>query len=136
MARMLIAKLRFLFPLKLFAQYSDKKNWEYKPKNLDDAISLLDLLLQDSTKQQIYEITEDAFINSSHLSISMWVRDNWGLCNGKQLAKYFNNLGIYHPEYMSDIILRSYQRYLQKKDRELDKQIQFYRDYLETTLKH
>ena len=40
-----------------------------------------------------------------------------------------DNLGIYHPDDMSGIILDSYHRYLTGKEIKLEEQIKFYQDY-------
>jgi len=48
---------------------------------------------------------------------------------GSRLSKYFNNLGIYHPDDMSGIILDSYHRYLTGKKIKLDEQVGYYKAY-------
>jgi len=59
----------------------------------------------------------------------MWLRNNWQLWGGSRLSKYFNNLGIFHPDDMSGIILDSYHRYLTDKEIKLEEQINFYQEY-------
>lgn len=110
----------------LYAQKPDKK---YTPKNLDEAISQLDILLTVKDKKEIFDMTEEDYITNSHFSTGLWIRNNWGLWGGKDLSKYFNRMGIYHPDDMSGIILCTYYRHLHNKDYELDKQIKYYQDY-------
>ena len=110
----------------LNAQNIDK---DYKPKNLNEAITQLDILFSDTTKSQVNNMTEEEFIANSHFSTGMWIRNNWGLWKGKELAKYFNDLGIYHPDDMSGIILTSYYRHLHNQDLKVDEQIKYYQDY-------
>lgn len=110
----------------LFAQNPDTK---YKPKNLDEAISQLDILLTEKKKKDIYDMTEKDYISNSHFSTGMWIRNNWGLWGGQELAKYFNALGIYHPDDMSGIILCSYYRHIHNQDYKLEEQIKYYQDY-------
>jgi hypothetical protein len=59
----------------------------------------------------------------------MWIRNNWRLWGGSRLSKYFNDLGIFHPDDMSGIILNSYHRFLLGQDIKLDDQIDYYKDY-------
>lgn len=110
----------------LIAQKPDKK---YKPRNLDEAISQLDILLTEKDKKDIYDMTEKDYTVNSHFSTGMWIRNNWGLWGGKELAKYFNALGIYHPDDMSGIILCSYYRHIHNQDYKLEEQIKYYQDY-------
>ncbi|WP_243346019.1 DUF6794 domain-containing protein [Parabacteroides sp. FAFU027] len=110
----------------LIAQKPDNK---YKPKNLDEAISQLDILLTEKDKKDIYDMTEKDYTTNSHFSTGMWIRNNWGLWGGQELAKYFNGLGIYHPDDMSGIILCSYYRHIHNQDYKLEEQIKYYQDY-------
>lgn len=111
----------------LIAQKPDNK--KYKPKNLDEAISQLDILLTEKDKKDVYDMTERDYTTNSHFSTGMWIRNNWGLWGGQELAKYFNGLGIYHPDDMSGIILCSYYRHIHNQDYKLDEQVNDYKDY-------
>ena len=117
----------------LIAQKPDKK---YKPKNLDEAISQLDILLTEKDKKDIFDMTEIDYTTNSHFSTGMWIRNNWGLWGGQELAKYFNGLGIYHPDDMSGIILCSYYRHLHNQDYKLEEQIKYYQDYWKRSREH
>ena len=57
------------------------------------------------------------------------MRNNWGLWGGSRLSKYFNKIGIYHPDDMSAIILESYRRNLQGEAIDLESQVDFYQEY-------
>ena len=59
----------------------------------------------------------------------MWLRNNWQLWGMSRLSFYFNNIGVYHPDDMSGIILTSYQRHLKGEDIKLEEQIKHYQDY-------
>ncbi len=119
-----------------FGQDNSKPDFQYKPVNLDEAVLQLDKILHDTTKQKILAMTEDQFIASSHMDLGMSIRNNWGLWKGGQLSKYFNSIGIYHPDDMSGIILTSYYRQLHGQDREIEKQVKSYQDYWESTNEH
>lgn len=105
------------------------KNKQYKPKNLNEAIAQLDKVNSNKYKKEIFEMTESEYITKSQFSTGLWIRYNWGLWRGKKLTNYFNDLGIYHPNDMTGIILRCYYRHLHHQDYELDKQIKYYQDY-------
>lgn len=136
MTRALLIGISILFTLNSFAQSTDKKEFKYRPKNLEEAITQLDRVFHDSIKSRIYDMDEDEFLSNSHMSTGMWIRNNWGLWKGKELAKYFNKLGIYHPDDMSSIILRCYHRHLHHKSYDMNIQIAFYQDYWKKMEEH
>ncbi len=108
---------------------ADSLRGKYIPINLADCFKQIDSFWTDSTKNEIKGWTEDQFSGSAHMGFGLWMRNNWQLWRGSRLSAYFNNLGIYHPDDMSGIILISYHRYLNKKEIELEEQIKFYQDY-------
>jgi hypothetical protein len=50
-----------------------------------------------------------------HLSLGMWMRNNWGLWGGSRLYKYFQGKGLRDPEDMSSIVLFYYYDWLTGK---------------------
>jgi len=50
-----------------------------------------------------------------HLSLGMWLRNNWGLWKGSRLADYFEQKGFKHPDDMSHTILVSFWWHLNPK---------------------
>jgi len=118
------------------AQNNEKKKLDYKPKTLDEAIIQLDLIIPDSSKHQIKEMSENEFRGRSHFSMGLWIRNDWGLWKKQKLAKHFNNLGIYHPDDMSGIILTCYYRHLNNQEYKLDEQIKYYQEYWRKAKEH
>lgn len=108
---------------------TDSKTENNKPVNLEEAVEQLKIIHHDSTKQKIIAMTEDEFIASAHMGLGMWVRNNWGLWKGNELAESFNSIGIYHPDDMSGIILTSYYRELHEQEWKVDEQVKYYQDY-------
>ena len=49
-----------------------------------------------------------------HMSLGMWIRNNWGLWGGSRLQKYLFDISD-HPDGMSSIILEYYYDWLHKK---------------------
>ncbi|WP_303923383.1 DUF6794 domain-containing protein [Draconibacterium sediminis] len=99
----------------------------YIPKDLDDCFNQLDKFWNDSIKTEVSNMSEDEFIGSSHFGIGLWIRNNWRLWGGSRLSKYFNELGITHPDNMSGIVLTAYYRKLKNQDIELRKLIDYYK---------
>ncbi len=127
MKYVLIFTLLFTFSCK--SVNNNSSNEDYIPKNLVEAVAQLEIIHNDSTKKVIIEMTEKEYVGSTHFGTGMWIRNNWGLWNGDDLAEYFNSIGIYHPDDMSGIILKSYYRELHKQVWKLEEQVQYYQDY-------
>ena len=79
-------------------------NENYVPKNLDEALTQIDFNLSDSLKLEIKKKSENDFTSESHFGLGIGMRNNWRLWKGSDLSKYFNSIGIYHPDDMSGII--------------------------------
>ena len=114
---------------------TDTINGIYIPKDLKDCFVQINSFWNDSTKIQVKNWEEKEFAGKVHLSFGMWIRNNWRLWGGSRLSKYFNDLGIYHPDDMSGIILDSYHRNLNNKEIKLDDQIKYYQDFWENSTK-
>jgi len=74
---------------------------------------------------------EDTFIASCHPGLGTWIRNNLELWYDGPPVKYFNDIGIYHADDMSGIILTSLWRKYHKVDIDLDGQVKEYRDHWE-----
>ena len=103
----------------------------YIPIDLNDCFRQIDGFWSDSVKMQVRNKTEDEFTANAHFGIGLWMRNNWRLWGGSRLSKYFNDLGIFHPDDMSGIILTSYHRYLNNREIKLEEQIKLYKEYWE-----
>lgn len=113
----------------------DTINAIYIPKNLEDCFEQINSFWADSTKLKMKNLSENEFSGRLHHGFGMWIRNNWRLWGGSRLSKYFNDLGIYHPDDMSGIILVSYHRHLNNKEIKLDEKIKYYQDYWENSKK-
>lgn len=101
----------------------------YIPKDLDDSFKQLDSILPNKTVKLIDTLQNETGMNQYHHGLGTWLRNNWALWAGSRLSLYFNDLGIFHPDDMSGIILDSYYRYRHKLPINLDEQIKYYQDY-------
>jgi len=104
----------------LYYNTIDALHGEHIPKYVNECITTLDTLLADSTKQSIRAMSESEFGARAHFGLGLWIRNNWGLWRGSKLSYYFNQHGVYHPDYMSAIILAAYHRSLLREPIRLD----------------
>ena len=100
----------------------------YVPVNLEECFVELKKMLHPELINEMRRGTEDDMIRYHH-GLGMWIRNNWGLWGGSRLAKYFNSLGLFHPDDMSGIILDSFWRHLHGKPLEIEERIQHSQAY-------
>lgn len=104
----------------------------YIPVDLEDALNELDRMLNPETIEEMRAIADEReFTSMAHFGLGLWIRNNWGLWAEDRLAQYFNEIGIFHPDDMSGIILRSYYRQLHDRPIQLEEQIEYYQQYWE-----
>lgn len=122
-----------LISTSIFAQIDCKKYPDkYVPIDLCDALNYLDCKWNESDKSGFKNKPEKDAVIELHFGTGMGIRNSWGLWKGDSgIAKYFKNLGIFHPDDMSGIILTSFHRYLNKIDIKLNEQIKYYKDFWE-----
>lgn len=104
------------------------KNKIYVPTNLEDAFDELKKMLHPVLLKEIKEGSERD-MSGYHMGLGMWMRNNWGLWGGSRLAKYFNGIGIFHPDDMSGIILDSFWRHLNSQPIKLEEQVAYYQRF-------
>jgi hypothetical protein len=82
----------------------------YIPADLVDCFIELDMLLDTELKEKIRK--KDSTLDL-HMSVGMWIRNNWGLWGGSRLKSYFSSAcpGM-HPDSMSSTILFYYADWL------------------------
>jgi len=121
------ALILLIFPSGLWSESQTKEN-VYIPKNLEETFIELKKLLPPDDLMGFKETPENEIFNY-HFSVGMGLRNKWGLWNKSRLAKYFNNIGIFHPDDMSMIIFKSFWRDLNNKPIQLESQIKYYQDF-------
>ena len=109
---------------------SESSDVVYIPKDLDDCFKELNKLLEPSVIEELKNGSEED-LSRYHFGLGMWIRNNWGVWGDSRLGDYFREMGIWHPDDMSSIILVSYWRHLNDRPIQLDEQVEFYESYWE-----
>ncbi len=105
---------------------------DIKPKNLEECFDYLTKNTPYANIKEFKQTPEREAIVRTHDNTGRFIRNHWELWKWdtkNELVKYFNNLGIYHPDDMSCIILTSLHRHLNSRKIKLEKQVKHYRDY-------
>jgi len=64
-----------------------------------------------------------------HMSLGLWMRNNWGLWKEGPLYDDLSARGLFHPDDMSGLILTSFWRQLHNQPLEIEAQIAAYQEY-------
>lgn len=105
------------------------------PLDLSECFDILKSILENSEDKDWFEnSTEDDMINSTHHALGEWIRSNWLLWNkDSYLYQHFFKMGLWHPDDISAFILRSYHRFINKKElnltEQIEKNINYWKEY-------
>jgi hypothetical protein len=105
------------------AQYEERIKKErlfgrYIPKDLNDAFSQLDQLVEEKDRLTFRLLSEYDATHKLYFSFQRWIINNWGFDGGSRFSHYLKGIGLAHPEDMATFVTLTYHRKLNK--RELD----------------
>jgi Domain of unknown function (DUF6794) len=87
-------------------------NGVYIPKDLGECFTELDRLLPEVDRNEMRALPRREEMIAYHLSLGMWMRNNWGLHGGSRLYKYFFDRNLRNPEDISSVVLFYYYDWL------------------------
>ncbi len=93
-----------------------------------DLQSCLAALEQHLTKQQAEEFkARSATQLADEVVLADWVRQIWITPSGSPLREFFNQKGVFNPEQITALILKTFHQYLNKQPVDLDAEIEKFR---------
>lgn len=102
----------------------------HKPSTLRDCFEALDIIFSPEDQERLQEMTEKEFLGTTHHFLGRHIRNEWGLWSGENaLFNYFKELGLFHADDMSGIILTSYWRLKHNQPLEVQAQVDFYKKF-------
>ena len=101
------------------------------PRNLEEGFEYLNDELRDGQIKLFKEMDEDEATTKCHHGLGQYLRNSLGLWSGSELKDFFIELGLWHADDMSDVILTSYHRHLNGHDINLEDQVNYYKKYWE-----
>lgn len=99
------------------------------PSNLEGALNYFEKNWTDNAKNSFKNKPEKDAVTELHTTVGRWIRNNWIKDGNDSFVKQFNEIGVYHPDDISSIVLTSLHRKLNHKDLDIEKQAQYYIDY-------
>lgn len=99
------------------------------PSDFNGCLDQLDTLINDKMKSWIKCLPDKEFGYRVHMDLGAYLRNNWKLWQSTELTKKLQQMGIFHPDDMTGVILTSYQRKLKGEDIKLQEQIDYYKEF-------
>lgn len=86
---------------------TEKIDGVYIPKDVEDAIRVLDEIYSDEQKAELRGVSSRFDL---HFGLGMWMRNNWGLWRDSRPVKYFERIGYpaYDADGLSSCIISAY----------------------------
>lgn len=102
----------------------ERLNGVFIPRDLANSFEELNRLIDPADRQKFKTLPESDAVRKLYFSLGRWIIQKWGFYEGSRLSHYLRQLGIYHPEDMSQVVIVSYHRYLNRLPLEVKTQVQ------------
>ncbi len=99
-------------------------NGFYIPEDLNDAIRILDEIVDEEGKAKFSARPDSVAVNGVFFSFGRWININWGMELGSRLTVALNELGVSYPEDMIRLIMYAYHRHLNGQPLKIDQLVQ------------
>ena len=119
------------------AEYEKKYKWRiaqeyldgvYIPRDLTDAFIHLGKLIEPEDRAKFKGAPEDVVASRLQPTLGRWIAHNWGFAGGSRLSHYIKSAGVTHPEDMSNFVIVTYHRSLNKKPFEIKQLVAAYKE--------
>lgn len=107
----------------------------YIPKDLADAFTQLNRLVDDPSKRKFVTVPDTTAARKLHFSLGRWLIHNWGFYEGSRFSAYLKSINIHHPDDMASFVIITYHRYLTKKPLEVKELVTYFVDMRENEKK-
>jgi len=98
------------------------------PNNLEECF---EILKEELSEQELYilKLSSNEELSKYHHTLGRSVRNRWGLWADSSLKKYFEEIGLWHADDMSSLILTCFRRHLNNYPLMIEEEIKNYQDY-------
>ncbi len=106
-----------------------RKKTVEQPKDLYEALDILINQLQPFELEHLKTVPED-YATGLHHHLGRYLRNDWHLWEDNDLTSWFGTeLGVYHADDLSGLILTSLWKKVNNVDLDLQKEAQYYKDF-------
>lgn len=89
------------------------------PVSLKDGMEKLKNDLSEKDIETFKSLKEEDSVGM-HFGFGMGLRNSWGLWHNTKIAQYLYSRGVFHPDSMSGVIIRSFMKYIRGEDYKLE----------------
>lgn len=87
----------------------------YIPRDLDDALTQLIKLTDESAREKLKTTDEETVARKLHFGLGRWMEYNWNFVEGSRFSHYLREQGLFHHDDMVRFMLICFHRYLAKR---------------------
>lgn len=119
------------FTISINSVFMDEKIYSM-PRNINECFLVLDEIFSESKEdfEWFKSASDSDAVSGLHNGLGRWIRNTWGLWSkDTELYSVLNNMGLWHADDMSSIIITSYHKKITGKKLALKEQVQYYNDY-------
>lgn len=98
----------------------ERINGRYIPKDLNDAMTQLDRLVDAEGKARFKSQPEEIAVRRIHFSFGKWMIVNWGFYEGSRLSHFLKSKGVSYPDDMATVLMTCFHRHLLDQPMEFD----------------
>ena len=98
------------------------------PCTIDSTILVFFHTWDDSITYSFKNIPDSMLANINH-GTGQWLRNSYGLWGRTCLVEYFREMGIFHPDDISAILLTSFHRFLNGQELDVEQQVEMYKAF-------
>lgn len=91
------------------------------PQTLEECLCFLDHFISEENKNKLKNLSENEFLQETHLGLGMNIRNEWLRVKNSPLTAYFLQKGVRHLDDMSFLILTIFHRKISNQPFDLEK---------------
>jgi len=92
----------------------------YIPADIEEAIEELKQLGDAGAIDRFRSASEEQIARSLHFGLGRWMNVNWNFLEGSRYSHYLKQLGISHPDDMTEFTIVSFHRHLNQRPLEIE----------------
>lgn len=98
-------------------------------ETFEEAVAQVVDAIKNTKDSNLFLLDDQEILIEVHHTYGRSIRNEWGLWSGSKLKTELENMGLKHPDDMSSVLILCGIRDFRNKPRNLEEQIQHYKDY-------
>lgn len=107
----------------------ERINGYYIPMDLQDALEELEQKSEPGSLVKFKEAPEDTIRRKLHFGLGRWISNKWNFYEGSRFSHHLKEMGLDHPDDMTQFVIVSFHRQLNGLPLKVDEQVRSYQDF-------